>query len=203
MRQDNRLIYYQIITWVLAVTTFISSPVFAGKKFSTLIYDQGYLKPIDSQLKVKIGDHAPDFKLKSVRGPIISLSELEGKKNVVLSFVPAAWTPICSDQWPGYAISKTIFDKYDAMLLGITVDNVPTLFAWTQQMGKLWFDVLSDFWPHGSVAADYGVLRGDGTSERALIFIDKNGKIRGTHVSDINVRPDLGIIIEELENMQE
>jgi peroxiredoxin (alkyl hydroperoxide reductase subunit C) len=45
-----------------------------------------------------------------------------------------------------------MFEENDAILLGITVDNIPTLHAWTRQMGKLWFEVLSDFWPHGSVA---------------------------------------------------
>jgi peroxiredoxin (alkyl hydroperoxide reductase subunit C) len=45
-------------------------------------------------------------------------------------------------------------------------------------MGELWFPVLSDFWPHGAVADQYGVLRSDGVAERALIFIDKKGIIR-------------------------
>jgi len=78
-------------------------------------------------------------------------------------------------QWPGYNIVKDLFDANDAVLLGITVDNIPTLFAWTNQMGKLWFPVLSDFWPHGAVADTYGVLRSDGTSERAIFVIDKGG----------------------------
>jgi len=113
------------------------------------IYQLGTLKPIDSVLKVKVGQPAPDFTLPSVSGEKVSLSQYRGKKNVVLSFVPAAWTPVCSDQWPGYNIAKDIFTQNDAILLGITVDNIPTLFAWTNQMGQLWFPVLSDFWPHG------------------------------------------------------
>ncbi len=71
----------------------------------------------------------------------------------------------CPVVWPGYNIAKAFFDKNDAVLLGITVDNIPTLFAWTQQMGKLWFPVLSDFWPHGAAAGKYGVLRSDGIAE--------------------------------------
>jgi alkyl hydroperoxide reductase subunit AhpC len=98
-----------------------------------------------------------------------------GKKNLVISFVPAAWTPVCSDQWPGYNIIKNIFDKNDAVLIGITVDNIPTLYAWTNEMGNLWFPVLSDFWPHGAVTKKYGVLRSNGVSERALFVIDKKG----------------------------
>ena len=165
------------------------------------IYNPGNLKPRDSILKVKAGQSAPDFTLPAVSGEKISLSAYRGKKNVVLSFVPAAFTPVCSDQWPGYNIVKDMFDENDAMLLGITVDNIPTLNAWTRQMGKLWFEVLSDFWPHGSVADKYGVLRSDGLSERALFFIDKEGVISAILVMDINRRPDLEACSTELKKL--
>ena len=169
-----------------------TTPAFAASSaFKDNIYNPGQLKPIDSQLKVKVGDPAPDFTLPSVSGEKITLRQYRGNKNVVISFVPAAWTPVCSDQWPGYNIVKEMFDLSDAVLLGITVDNIPTLYAWTKQMGNLWFPVLSDFWPHGETAAKFGVLRTDGVSERALFFIDKKGVIRDIQVSDINKRPDL------------
>jgi peroxiredoxin (alkyl hydroperoxide reductase subunit C) len=181
---------------------FLIPPAFgASSAYKDNIYNPGHLKPIDSQLKVKVGELAPDFTLPSVGGGKISLSQFRGKKNVVISFVPAAWTPVCSDQWPGYNIVKDMFDENDAVLLGITVDNIPTLYAWTKQMGKLWFAVLSDFWPHGAVADKYGVLRSDGVSERALIFIDKKGIIRDIQVNDINKRPDLETCAINLEKM--
>ena len=173
----------------------------ASAAYKENIYNPGQLKPIDSELNVKIGDSAPDFTLPSVSGEKVTLSRYRGKKNVVISFVPAAWTPVCSDQWPGYNIVKEMFDMNDAVLLGITVDNIPTLYAWTRQMGKLWFPVLSDFWPHGEVAARYGVLRSDGVSERALVYIDKKGIIRDIQVSDINKRPDLESCATTLEQM--
>jgi peroxiredoxin len=166
------------------------------------IYSPGELKPVDSVLKVKVGDMAPDFTLPSITGRKVTLSQYRGKKNVVLSFVPAAWTPVCSDQWPGYNIVKNLFDKNDATLLGITVDNIPTLYAWTNQMGKLWFPVLSDFFPHGKVAETYGVLRSDGTAERALFVIDKKGMICYIDVHDINKRPSLEVLIHELEKLK-
>jgi peroxiredoxin len=166
------------------------------------IYQVGTLKPIDSVLRVKVGDRAPDFALPSVSGEKVSLSQFLGKRNVVLSFVPAAWTPVCSDQWPGYNIAKDIFNQYDAVLLGITVDNIPTLFAWTNQMGHLWFPVLSDFWPHGAAAERYGVLRSDGVSERALFIVDKKGIIRYIDVHDINKRPSLEDLMGALEKLK-
>ena len=178
------------------------APAFgASSAYKDNIYNPGQLKPIDSELKVSVGEPAPDFTLPSVSGEKISLSQFRGKKSVVISFVPAAWTPVCSDQWPGYNIAREMFDENNAVLLGITVDNIPTLYAWTKQMGKLWFPVLSDFWPHGAVADRYGVLRSDGVSERALIFIDKRGIIRDIQVNDINKRPDLEACAINLEKM--
>jgi peroxiredoxin len=183
----------------------LSVPAWAqthSEAYKDNIYSTGELKPVDSVLKVKVGDMAPDFTLPSVSGEKVTLSQYRGKKTVVLSFVPAAWTPVCSDQWPGYNIVKDLFDKNDATLLGITVDNVPTLFAWTNQMGKLWFPVLSDFYPHGKVAETYGVLRSDGTTERALFVIDKRGVIRYIDVHDINKRPSLETLIRELDKLK-
>ena len=185
-----------IILWITFAYTSADSTTFKQN-----IYNPGQLKPIDSTLKVKIGDQAPDFSLKAVSGGRVSLAQFKGNKNVVISFVPAAWTPVCSDQWPGYNIAKSLFDQQDAVLIGITVDNIPTLHAWINQMGRLWFPVLSDFWPHGAVAQKFGVLRSDGTTERALFFIDKRGVIRHIHVENINVRPKLEIIVQALQDL--
>ncbi len=193
------------LKWAFAMVCclfFMGGVVFAqSEELQKNIYNPGNLKPRDSILKVKAGQPAPDFTLPSVSGKKISLSDYRGNRNVVLSFVPAAFTPVCSDQWPGYNIVQDMFDESDAILLGITVDNVPTLHAWTRQMGKLWFKVLSDFWPHGAVADKYGVLRSDGLSERALFFIDKAGVISAIMVMNINHRPDLEACAVELKKM--
>jgi len=193
---------YSEILLTVFILFFVSSYAFGlSDAFKNNIYNPGQLKPIDSKLKVKVGEKAPDFTLPSSSGKKISLSQFKGEKNVVISFVPAAWTPVCSDQWPGYNLAKVIFDKNGAILLGITVDNIPTLYAWTNQMGNLWFPVLSDFWPHGKVSKMFGVLRSDGVADRALFIIDKKGILRYEHVSDINKRPDLKDLATELEKL--
>ncbi len=196
--------FSRIFLVIGVLSVFVSAPMaFAiSDAYKGNIYQPGALKPTDSKLKVKVGGPAPDFTLPSISGEKISLAQYRGKKNVVLSFVPAAWTPVCSDQWPGYNIVKDIFNQYDAILLGITVDNLPTLFAWTNQMGQLWFPILSDFWPHGGVAKKYGVLRSDGVSERALFVIDKKGVIRYIDVHDINKRPPLEDLMGALEKLK-
>ena len=186
----------------LLLFSFVSMAYGVSEMFKDYIYQPGTLKPIDSKSKLKVGDKAPDFTLPSISGEKVNLRQYLGKKNVVISFVPAAWTPVCSDQWPGYNLVKDIFDEHDAILLGITVDNIPTLYAWTRPMGDIWFPVLSDFWPHGKVAQKYGVLRSNGVSERALFVIDKKGIIRYIDVHDINKRPPLEDLVRELGKLK-
>jgi len=173
-----------------------------------MILDPGPLKPVDSIMKVRAGQEAPNFSLPAVllgQGGkrSIRLSDYRGRKNVMLSFVPAAFTPVCSDQWPGYNLAKELFDEYDTVILGIATDNLPSLNAWAVEMRGLWFPVLSDYWPHGAVAQMYGVLRGDGTAERAIVIIDKKGVIRFAQTFNINLRPDLAIIMGELHKIEQ
>ena len=166
------------------------------------IFDVGTLEPVDSTLKVKVGDPAPDFTLPTIDGGTVTLAEFRGKKNVVLSFVPAAWTPVCSGQWPGYNIVQDMFDETNTQLIGVSVDNVPTLHAWVQEMGGVWFPVASDFFPHGRLADALGILRSNGEAERSLFLIDKEGIIRYIDVHDINSRPDLGPLVKAMRELK-
>jgi peroxiredoxin len=195
-----RIVFAALLTWSVALTCL--APAYGlSEQFQGRIYPTPKLKPVDSQPKIRIGDKAPDFTLPSLSGGEVTLSQFRGKKNVVISFIPAAWTPVCSEQWPGYNIVQDVFTQNDAILLGITVDNVPTLYAWTEQMGGVWFPVLSDFWPHGKVADGYGVLRSGGVSERAIFIIDKQGTVRYVDVHDINERPKIEVLVEELAKL--
>ncbi len=147
------MIRFLLTILVFTALLFPAQAMANSTAFEHKLYQPGKLKPIDSQLKVKIGASAPGFTLPSVSGQPISLDSFKGKKNVLISFVPAAWTPVCSDQWPGYNLARPLFEQRDTVLLGITTDNIPTLYSWTLEMGHLWFNVLSDFWPHGKTAS--------------------------------------------------
>ncbi|MCE5262151.1 MAG: peroxiredoxin [Deltaproteobacteria bacterium] len=203
MNELKKLARLVLGVWIALIIAAAVPAYGQAPGFSDNIYQVGKLKPRDSVATLKVGDAAPDFTLPAVEGGNISLSQYRGKKNVVISFVPAAWTPVCSDQWPGYNIARSLFDKHDAILLGITVDNIPTLYAWTRQMvnpgDKLWFPVLSDFYPHGAVASRYGVLRSEGTTERAIFVINKKGTITYIDVHDINQRPFLDDLAKALD----
>jgi peroxiredoxin len=167
----------------------------------TDIYDPGRLAPTDSRIKVETGQTAPDFALPGFGGKTVRLSDYRGRSNVIISFVPAAFTPVCSAQWPGYNLAEELIRAHNTVVLGISTDNIPSLYAWTRQMGGVWFPVLSDFYPHGKAASAYGLLRSDGTAERTEIIIDTNGVIRDIKVHDINAKPDLERLIKALDKL--
>lgn len=188
---------------ITAFTLFVGSAcLFGAEQDLSGIFDPGTLKPVDSHLLVGVGELAPDFELPAIDGSPVRLSEYRGKHHVILTFVPAAWTPVCSAQWPGYNLMQEEFAELDALVIGVTVDNIPTLHAWVEAMGGIDFPVLSDFYPHGVVAQRYGILRSDGTTERALFVIDRQGIIRFIDVHDINVRPPLEELFEALEKIR-
>ena len=89
----------------------------------------------------------------------------------------------------------------DAQVLGVSVDSVPTLKAWAEDLGGINYPLLSDFYPHGAVAERYGVLREDGTSERALFIVDKLGTVRYIDIHDIDEQPDNDVLLEELRRI--
>lgn len=198
MKRKQAFVSAMVLTVCLVTGLYASEQtVPAGEQ----IYQSTALPPTASKTALKVGDEAPDFVLPSISGTRVTLDSYRGKSNVVLSFVPAAWTPVCSQQWPGYNIAKELFDERNVVVIGISVDNIPTLHAWVIGMGGLWFPVLSDFWPHGEVAKRYGVLRQDGVSERALFVIDKRGVVRYLDVHDINTVPRLEDLVKELRKL--
>jgi glutaredoxin len=75
------------------------------------------------------------------------------------------------------------------------------LKAWAESLGGVSFPLLSDFWPHGDLASRFGVLRSDGTTERAIFIINPDGYICYVDVHDIDDQPDNEILFTELERM--
>src|SRR5918996_132240 len=101
------------------------------------------------------GRPAPDFRLSSTPDQVVSLSKLRGHP-VVLAFYPADWSPVCGDQMALYNEILPEFRRFNAELLGISVDGVWCHLAFEHDR-RLHFPLLSDFEPKGSVANHYGV----------------------------------------------
>ena len=146
------------------------------------------------------GVRAPDFTLLARPDETLRLSSLRGKP-VVLVFYPADWSPVCGDQLALYNEILTEFDRFDAQLIGVSVDSAWCHGAYARQR-KLEFPLLADFEPKGAVARQYGVYRdGDGVAERALFVIDEEGMIRWSYLSPIETNPGADGILEALESL--
>jgi alkyl hydroperoxide reductase subunit AhpC/glutaredoxin len=126
-----------------------------------------------------VGSTAPDFTLPSQNGKRFRLADWRGRKNVLIMFLPAAFTPICTTELPALAAMLGRFwNETDTLPIAITTDNSPSNLAWARQCNANGISVLSDFNPHGAVSRAYGVLADDGVAERSTVIIDKNGVVR-------------------------
>ena len=153
-----------------------------------------------NQSILRAGTPAPDFTLNATPDQQLRLSELRGRP-VILAFYPADWSPVCGDQVALYNEMLSEFREYDAELIGISVDGVWCHAAFARDR-KLHFPLLSDFEPKGAVSRKYGVYRDeDGTSERALFVLDKDGIIRWSYCSPISVNPGADGIVNALESL--
>lgn len=141
---------------------------------------------------------APDFSLHVTPDQVLALDELKGKP-VIIAFYPADWSPVCGDQIALLNEVLSEFHKYNAQLLGISVDGVWCHTAFAAQR-KLHFPLLSDFEPKGSVAKRYGAFREkEGICERALFVIDKNGVITWSYLSPVAENPGVDGILDALD----
>jgi peroxiredoxin (alkyl hydroperoxide reductase subunit C) len=149
------------------------------------------------------GSLAPDFSLPNQHRSAVTLSGFRGVKHVVVAFHPLAFTPVCSAQVRTYEQERPRLDALDAHVLVISNDAGPSKKAWGDSLGGVTFDLLSDFHPHGEVAARYGVLREDGLAERAIFLVDKTGVIRWTRLYAIPEQPDFNELMGEIEKLGE
>lgn len=146
------------------------------------------------------GTKAPDFTLYSTPDQTLRLSELVGKK-VVLVFYPADWSPVCGDQMALYNEMLSFFRKYNAEPLGISVDSKWCHLAFAQDR-KLHFPLLADYEPKGAVARLYDVYDDlEGHSKRAIYVIDEEGTIQWSYLSPLGINPGADGILEALQEL--
>lgn len=147
---------------------------------------------------LRAGTPAPDFELHTTPDQKICLHEFLGRP-VILAFYPADWSPVCGDQLALYNEILPEFERFNAELLGISVDGIWCHLAFAKSR-NLRFPLLSDFEPKGSVASAYGAYRAqDGASERALFVIDSGGKICWSYLSPVGINPGADGILSALE----
>jgi peroxiredoxin len=140
-------------------------------------------------MAVEVGQEAPDFELRNTDGEKTKLSDFRGKKNVLLVFYPAAFSPGCESEF------CTLRDKNPDLasdenleVVGISVDTAWTLRAW--KMAQNFPNTfVSDFWPHGEVSKQYGAFNEKtGAPFRHSFLIDKQGIVRYVETNQYDLR---------------
>jgi peroxiredoxin len=140
---------------------------------------------------------APGFELYSTPDQKLSLTELKGKR-VILAFYPADWSPVCGDQMALYNETLKFFRKYNAEIVGISVDSKWCHMAFAESR-NLHFPLLANFEPKGAVSKLYGAYNNiDGESKRALFVIDEEGITQWSYLSPDGINPGADGILQAL-----
>ena len=150
-------------------------------------------------MAISVGDQAPGFTLKRKAGDLVdvSLADYKGTKNVVLLFVPLAYTSVCTDELCSVSGGLNDYEGLDAEVLAISVDSPFAQEAWAEA-SDIKVPLLSDF--NKDVCQAYDCMYGDllgfkGVAKRSAFVIDKEGVVRFASVSeDAGVIPDFDAI---------
>jgi peroxiredoxin len=153
-------------------------------------------------MAIAVGQTAPDFTLKNQCDKEVKLSDFKGKKNVVLMFYPLDWSPTCTQEHVCFVNDMKKFDTLDAEVLGISVDSAWSHKAYAEKMG-IKYSLLADFQPRGAMADKYGVFLPDkGITGRAIVIVNKDGKIAWVKNYDIPVVPDVAEVASALQQVK-
>ena len=136
-------------------------------------------------MALSVGDPAPDFELKDQHGQSVRLSALRGQKAALVVFYPWAFSGVCGGELQALQARQDEIVSDDLALFTISTDPMYALRAFADQHGFT-FPLLSDFWPHGAVAAAYGVLSDEvGIALRGTFLVDTDGVVRWSVVNGI------------------
>jgi peroxiredoxin Q/BCP len=136
-------------------------------------------------MQVKVGDKAPDFTLLSQTGESVTLSDLIGKKNIVLYFYPKDESKGCTRQACAFRDKYEVFTDLGAEVIGISSDDVKSHESFADKY-NLPFILLSD--EKKKVRKLYGVKSTFGVIPgRITYIIDKKGIVR--HIFSSQFKP--------------
>ncbi|SFK30952.1 MULTISPECIES: peroxiredoxin [Streptomyces] len=152
-------------------------------------------------MAIEVGTKAPEFELRNQHGETVRLADFKGEKNVVLLFYPFAFTGVCTGELCALRDELPRFVNDDVQLLAVSCDSPFTLRVFAEQEG-LDYPLLSDFWPHGDTAREYGVLDEEkGCAVRGTFIIDKEGVVRWAVVNALPDARDLNEYAKALESL--
>ena len=130
----------------------------------------------------QLGDDAPDFELDGTEGPF-RLSDHRGRR-VVLLFYPGDFTPVCTRQFCSYAERAEDVSNLDAVVVGISAQDVDTHLSFRDQHG-IPVPLLAD--EDKRVAKAYGVTAPLVGTRRGVIVVDERGTIAHRDVAALGL----------------
>lgn len=128
----------------------------------------------NSQGQLKTGDKIPDFTLQDQNGKTFDINTVLGKQPLVIYFYPKDETSVCTKEACSFRDSYQDFQKYGAMVIGISADNVASHRSFATHH-NLPFTLLSD--PKNEVRKLFGVPKTFVIPGRVTYIVDKNGVI--------------------------
>jgi peroxiredoxin len=129
------------------------------------------------------GTPAPDFRLIDETGEKFTRESLLGQTTVFV-FYPAAFSPVCTDQFQVYEEVLDEFEAQGAKLYGVSCDGIWSQKAFREQLGTS-IPQLSDFEPKGKMSRAFGAyFERAGISNRALVIVDPEGVVRWSYEAD-------------------
>lgn len=133
-----------------------------------------------------VGDPAPDFTLKDQKGNDWTLSNAVKKGDVILAFVPFAFTGVCSTEMKCVSHDMEIWSRKGVTAVGISCDSPPALAAWAQRDGYS-HTLLSDL--HRHACKTYGLFWAEANvAQRATVIIGKSADGKGK-IKSFEARP--------------
>jgi peroxiredoxin Q/BCP len=138
-------------------------------------------------MTLAVGQKAPDFDVTSSSGKHLKLSEMLGKKNVVLYFYPGDFTLVCTRETCGFRDAFEELASKDTEVIGISVDSNESHVMFAMEY-NVRFSLVSD--ENKALAKTYeavGLLTSlIGRVSRVTYVIDKNGLIAGVFKAELN-----------------
>jgi mycoredoxin-dependent peroxiredoxin len=157
-------------------------------------------RPGPQREPLPVGAVAPDFTLRDQHGQDVSLAALRGAP-VLLAFYPWAFSRVCTGELATLRDVRRSVEEPGARLLAISCDPVYSLRAFAEAE-RLDYPLLSDFWPHGEVAAAYGVLDEErGCPRRSSFLLDSDSVVRWSVHNESSRAREIDAPLEALKSL--
>ena len=147
---------------------------------------------------IAAGERAPDFTLRNQDGEEVSLSDLRGRR-ALLVFYPYDFSSGCTNQLSLYQEVRPELEEQGVEMLGISIDHHHAHKAFREKLG-IDIPLLADFEPKGEVARAYGsFVESRGVANRTLVLVDPDGVVEWSYESpSLGETPGANVIFDAL-----